>query len=374
MILTSLIGWSVLVSQVSVSHADLSIAAYNVWHGHGGTGFLEISNLEPKGRKQRRIAFQIEEFRKLAPDLLFLEELDPVGKLAKRYASELGMDQIHQADNCGMKIGGLGFPFNFFSGIGILAKPELHLRRLGSKKLSGPSLCGCSDDFGFQTGEFRYALAGEITHPDYGKLLVVVAHIHHGLELNEAIETPLLQLLRLGYLNRTQYGKFRERVQAEDDRRLHEVAGILKLIKKYRTPEHRGVILAGDFNSISTSPSQIRLRDAGFTDSFGTLHPEELGYTWNREVNPNIYHYGVGTIPATSVDGLGLGKDAKKHLSDAVRNADTISRRIDYIFTTEELAALLQSSEVIMDYAQSDDLFGSDHFGLNTVLGDRAER
>ena len=87
----------------------------------------------------------------------------------------LGYDEIHKVTSCGLHLGGIyKIPKNVNDGIAILAKPELGLRRVGKKRLSGNAKCSAT--WGIQTKESRYALFGEITVAGQ-KVLVTTTHL-----------------------------------------------------------------------------------------------------------------------------------------------------------------------------------------------------
>lgn len=97
------------------------------------------------------------------------------------------------------------------------------------------------------------------------------------------------------------------------------------------------MVLMGDMNSTPDS-AEIRwlLRESTLVDTFGRLHPDEPGYTWD---NRNDFAAGH-----------------KTRLPD---------RRIDFIFVRGRvLDSGLKASEVVFTEPGANRMFGSDHFGL----------
>lgn len=95
------------------------------------------------------------------------------------------------------------------------------------------------------------------------------------------------------------------------------------------------VILVGDFNATPDSDVIETVLSAGYVDSFGALHPEVPGLTWDS-VNP-------------------FTGEQEPQLPD---------RRIDYIFVQAHLERGLSRAEVVLDRPDDMGVFPSDHFGV----------
>ncbi|MGB5880208.1 MAG: endonuclease/exonuclease/phosphatase family protein, partial [Thermoanaerobaculia bacterium] len=153
----------------------LRVLTYNVWHGlRSGESNKRFPGEDPADM-EGRVAAQIREIERLAPDLIFFQEVNPNQPEARKYAQALGYDEIHKVSSCGLHIGGLyKIPRNMNEGIAILARPELGLKKIGKIRLSGNAKCTAT--YGFQTKESRYALFGEITVGGRN-LLVATTHL-----------------------------------------------------------------------------------------------------------------------------------------------------------------------------------------------------
>ena len=94
-------------------------------------------------------------------------------------------------------------------------------------------------------------------------------------------------------------------------------------------------LIMGDFNAPPMTREVRKMREAGFVDSFLSLHPNDPGLTWSNE---NLYARGTGhPLP---------------------------DRRIDYLFVKGSLAERIESAEVVMNEPDKNGIWASDHFGL----------
>lgn len=92
--------------------------------------------------------------------------------------------------------------------------------------------------------------------------------------------------------------------RAEDEpTRLAQVEQLLYWV----TSLQPAVLLAGDFNASPDQAPIARIRQGGFTDLFGHLHPDEAGITWDN-ANPHIQSHAV-RFPDRRIDFLFLRQD-----------------------------------------------------------------
>jgi endonuclease/exonuclease/phosphatase family metal-dependent hydrolase len=112
----------------------------------------------------------------------------------------------------------------------------------------------------------------------------------------------------------------------------------LGAIKAFRANDGRQpAILCGDFNDVPDSPPVRLVTDSGFQDVHARCHPGSPGLTFTRQ---NSY------VPSSYPE----------------------DRRLDYIFTTEDLQA--EDCSVVFDGRNGLDL-ASDHYGVFCRLGVR---
>ena len=212
----------------------LKVLTYNVWHGlRSGESNKRFPGEDPAD-KETRVAAQIREIEQLDPDLIFFQEVNPNQPEARKYAEALGYDEIHKVTSCGLHLGGLyKIPRNMNEGIAILARPELGLRRVGKKRLSGNAKCTAT--YGFQTKESRYALFGEIT-VDGRSLLVATTHLSAPPFVLSDFEENLEGLVKDGTLEEAQQDEILAQLERKRQRNLTEAEGLLAQIEKRRPP------------------------------------------------------------------------------------------------------------------------------------------
>lgn len=340
---------------------------YNLWHGLDGSGKLFFGELEPRGRKVLRAKAQIRCLREIYPDVLFVQELNPLYPGVFYYSSELQLDHIEQADLSGIKILGFGPPFNLHSGLAILAKPELTLQSLGGLQLSGtaPSNCGL---FSLQLQEARYALRGEIQHSEWGKILLVNLHLHHGLEDDEDWIKFLEQLqIERGFSNSLKM-QIVEELRKGNVRRESEVQKLLDfLIKEIESEKYDLIVLGGDFNSSPESRVAKKVMGLGFCDAWREARAKGEGCTWDPVRNRENHEYNKGFKSLFRFEKLSLHREIEFRVMDKVKKAELYPRRIDYFYFLTphkyELSSSLFLGETKIE-GRENKLMGSDHFGV----------
>lgn len=153
--------------------ASFTVLNYNAWHGLD-TGEFWVTASQTAEQSQARLEFQVDLITAARPDLILLQEVNPLPNQAARYVQALAerglaYDAIHQVDACGIRIrGNAALIPGLNNGLAILARRELHLRRLTGLKLSG-EIGSCESVSGLQFEELRYALIGDITLPETGQ-------------------------------------------------------------------------------------------------------------------------------------------------------------------------------------------------------------
>jgi hypothetical protein len=144
---------------------SLRILTVNVWSGLDYQGTLRFGQYESTERRERRFNSLVQEINKLNPDIIFIQEANPIDRYLPRLADRLSMEEIHQVCNEGIKLYTIGIPENFKEGIAILARPSLGLNRWDTWKLSGsPGIFG--DLITVHFDESVFALVGKITLPE----------------------------------------------------------------------------------------------------------------------------------------------------------------------------------------------------------------
>ena len=336
----------------------LRLLTFNVWSGLDYVGVAKMGCYEPAARREARFAAFVAQAKALDPDVIFLQEVNFAGSYARRLAAALGMTEIHQVVNGGIKIGPLGIPSNLKEGNAILAKPALGLRRQADWKLSGPfGLYG--DTLTIHFSEAIFALAGRIVA---GETPVYLINVHF-------VASPPDDEAALGRLRDLPGGRaftdndFAQALAEVKERAKRRQAEMDLLVKKIRTlPKGVPVIIGGDFNDDDSAPA-IRRFIAG-VQAADTLAVAESGtpapvptasLSWDANRNDNIEY----SCRSTTASGKPLTGYA---LLDAL--AATLSRRLDFILLGPPfLAEDVRSSSLAID-EKRDGVCASDHFGV----------
>ena len=332
---------------------SLKVINYNLWHGLG-IGFFKREVLESSSHKSQRYQEQIKLLKKAKPDILFLQELNPVGSLSKRIAKELGMFSVFQNTNCGISILGFGLPTNLDMGISILVRPPLEIKKILGVKLSGP-FGACTPYFTFQYSEFRYALFALAYHPHHGSLLLANTHLHHGVEWSPQVRAKIDFWEKTGILTKSQRKELEEVIEQSNQRRKQELNNLFahkkELMSYYKQPPF---ILAGDFNSTVESPIYKSIVETyKLKDSVEAYSPEP--FTWNPLQNKKNHQY-------TEKFGISVPSFDKKEIESFFKEYDRRQRRIDYIFVSPNIEIL--SQELFAAEPNEQGIIGSDHFGV----------
>jgi endonuclease/exonuclease/phosphatase family metal-dependent hydrolase len=335
----------------------LKVLTYNVWHGlRSGESNKRFPGEDPAD-KEGRVAAQIREIEQLDPDLIFFQEVNPNQPEARKYAEALGYDEIHKVTSCGLHLGGLyKIPRNMNEGIAILARPELGLRRVGKKRLSGNAKCTAT--YGFQTKESRYALFGEITVAGRS-LFVATTHLSAPPFVLSGFEENLEGLVKDGTLEAAQRDEILAQLERKRQRNLAEAEGLLAQIEKRLSDRSnpgrvRPVIFGGDFNSAPGTPGIEAIGAAGFRSvTAGSELP-----TWNPVKNEA--NYEIGTKRAEPLPTFDLPQ-----IEEMLAVRSTTARQIDHIFVTDDFD--VESVEMVLD-REVNGRYLSDHFAVLAVL------
>lgn len=338
----------------AVERQRFTAVTYNLWHGLNPVGLRRFAEYESPAQREARLQGFLEQTRALAPDVIFLEEVNPAPALSRRLARELGYDAVFAVDNAGLKLGALGLPTNLRSGLAILAKKDLGLRRVGARKLSGP--------FGWagrwssvQLKEFRYALGATIRLNDR-PVLLLQTHLHHGPEADANVRGALQRLVADGVITAARADEIVAVFNLASQRRRDELGRALAWIEAEGLGAYP-TLFAGDFNASPDAPELRWLQTVqGFrstTDGSG-----EPLMTWDYQRNPNT-HFFDDFVPVNVFEPAVMA---------AVQPAIvTATKRLDYIFHRgwddwHVIRAGLFADQPV------DGRFCSDHFGIFTVF------
>lgn len=384
---------------------------FNTWHGLNGKGLWRFGELETAKHRVLRYQLQERELLDLDADILFLQELNPVGSRLKQIARSLGLDGIFVSEQRGLKVGSFGLPMNLNNGLGVLARKNLSLKKIKSIKLSGfPGFVG--QFFSLQLTEFRFALFAEVRTPSRGRLLLCCTHLHHGFEMTPGFEERLQRSVREGVLTTEEFEKMAFALLASRTRREKEVHRILDELADLKV-NYDGVLLAGDFNSTPEGSIYKLMIDAGYTDlqeaAFSEMAKKKPGQKLNVKALPETDHRLRPTWDPrsntshaidqfSSSDHLKSRKEIEFEFKDGggevasdgdqiempsseehfefpipsfgraevyrlLQDQDMVPRRIDFIFASGSAASGLRHCDLWGTTARNG-VFLSDHFGV----------
>ena len=357
-ILTGACGWPGSFPKPENPQAvTLKIINYNLWHGLG-EGFLKREELEPSSHKKKRFQQQMRLLKEAKPDILFLQEVNPVSSLPGKIAKELGMAAVFQNTNCGVSFLGLGLPINLDMGIAILVRSPLKIKKIQGLKLSGPPGF-CNPYLTFQYAEFRYALFALAHHPQYGSFLLANTHFHHGVEWSDPVREKIKDWETSGVLTSSQKAELNETIEASNLRRESELKNLFSQIKELQKYyENLPLILAGDFNVTVSSPIYKKIIETyKLKDSTEVYSP--IPYTWNAEANKKNHQY-------TEKFGVAVPTFNKEEVESFFIEYDRRQRRIDYVFFSSNIDML--SHSLFADQPGDQGIIGSDHFGVTVSI------
>lgn len=335
---------------------ELTVLDYNIWHGLNPRGLARFEEFETPEVREKRLTHFLAQARRLDPDVVFLQEVNPAPALSRRIARELGMDAVWSLDNTGLKVLGYGPPTNFYSGLAILAKKGLGLRERGEKTLSGPFRIA-SRLLCFQTAENRGALAAEVRLGDR-HVLLVNTHLHHGPEVTPEIRGAIEALAEKGMIPKTRPAEVFAIIEQSEWRRQEELNVAMEWMRKMGA-DSMPVLFAGDFNASPDAPELRWLKlDQGFASATDDEGPE-LFMTWDHERNRNT----------DTLKGFEPVHRFEPPVMDVLQKIlEEETRRLDYIFHRGFARLGVERSGIFGDVPDAEGRMASDHFGVYAVL------
>ncbi len=335
---------------------ELRIVTYNVWYGLDGHGLLKMGEYESGETREKRLKLLIEGLKELDPDIVFLQEVNPVNWVTGRLKKELGYDAVYQLYNGGIKFFWLGIPTNLCMGLTILAKKDLHLKWRGSGQISGP--WGLySPAFAFHLTEARFILSATVKVGDR-EVYLFHTHTHAAIPKDKKMFEEVEKWVKEGKIKPEEEKRLKKEIEADWARREKE----LKAIGEYVAKKAKGkpFILGGDFNTTLFSESMQKLvRSLNLTDTFYTVHPNEEGFTWDSVNNPNTKN----DASLTFVNG-----DKKEGVELLSAMYDQSPRRIDFILIGGGLDKKNVVDSRVIFNRPVNGLYPSDHYGVLSVI------
>ena len=335
----------------SAPSTHLRVLTINVWSGLDYIGKIRCGDYEQEMRRELRFRALLIQIRRLDPDIIFLQEANPVGAYSARLADSLSFDEIHLVCNAGIKLGPVGLPTNLKEGIAILARRPLALEMYDVWKLSGsPGIYGDAITIHFDQSDF--ALVGKITI-ERTPIIVVNPHLIAAIPRDSLLVHEFRKRAEAIGISEPEYADALRMWDMKIRRREKEVARLIGHLGQIS--ENYGVVIAGDLNAEPQSPEIGMITDTtGYLDVCAVNPPPGLS-TWDPGENENVaFSTQVLDAHGDTLDGYGC-------LSALY---DERPRRIDYIFLGSQFRQDdISGCRIVLDSLVKG-LHTSDHYGV----------
>jgi len=323
---------------------EIRILTINIWSGLTYKGFFKMGRYPDNPEKRYQLL--LSEIGKLTPDIIAIQEANPLPRYAQRLAMDLNYEVIYGVALGGIRFGSFGIPKNMREGQAILGKKPWTITELGRKRLSGGGIV--TNWLSIHFREVTQALLGRAVI--HGKPLYLYnVHLHEGPFKGSALEVMLKRLAR--EMTKEKVEEARKAAEKDMERRRVEIVNLIKFVEETLPPGMPAVIL-GDFNTtIESGELEPLLAGGKWVDSFGLKNSNVEGVTWDPQHNPNYR-------PTEAV------KDPYKTLH-AYHGSHPY--RIDFILVSGNISDdhILESRVV---FTPVDGLSPSDHYGVLTIL------
>ena len=276
--------FAVLSVASAVCAENISVATVDVWSGLTYRGVVRVREYEDRAAREFRYDLLSAGLADLAPDIIAIQDANPLPAYAVRLSEELGYDVVSSVRQAGVRIGPVGLPTNLREGSVILATRERALTQLSTRQLSGG---GAGKVAAFQFGSASNVVAAQIQvadrpvfvfttrwtpspHPDRERMRSLVDEYESG----DLSGDDLLELMEAAVSGRA--------------RRLNEAERTLVFINEVagKSP----VILMGSFHALPDSDEIALLHAAGFVDVWQAVG-RGAGTTYDPAANTNIRTY-----------------------------------------------------------------------------------
>jgi len=340
-----------VIAVVPAAADEMTVVTVNVWSGLDYVGTLKMGEYESPDVREHRYQILLSGLKAIDPDVVAINEANPLPRYARRLARDLDMDFVYSVGMGGLRIGPVGIPTNFREGDAILAKKGLGLSRIGKNRLSGGGII--TNFITLHASESNQVIGATIV---VGGTTVYLynTHTHASPSLDPAYFDRLDDLRREGGLTDEGLIRAKESIASGQKWRADEIVKLMSFIEE-KTPSGAPVVLMGDFNAGADSPEMRPVFERGFVDTFAAKNPGDAGYTWDPGVNVNgAYYKEMGGEPTPEKIAGFLD--------------DLVPKRIDLILVEGPIGAGdVIESRVVLDRAEQG-LHPSDHFGLMSVI------
>lgn len=268
--------------------ACIKLFTLNVWSGFRYNGLIRFEEYEAKATREQRFRGLCAVLREEQPDILFLNEANPLFPYGNRLAGELHYVPLGHMGVAGLRAGKLGFPLNLREGDLILARPSLSPVPIGQKHLGGKGYCG--NFFSCHFDNLTQAVLARCMLPDGRPLYVCVTHWVAGPAITAENRAKLPLLAKEWGFPQDQIAQAEKKMNEMGRCKRTEAARLCDWLAEIVPPD-APLVIAGDFNAEAGWPELEVLRKHGFA----RLVPREDGYaTWDPLHNTNLQTYYAG--------------------------------------------------------------------------------
>ena len=348
---------------------SFKVLTYNTLHGLA-VGRFWVRPGETSEEQAARFALRIRQLGRVQPDLIFLQEVNPLPQMVTDYVlalkeQGLSYSEVHQVDACGLRIPGAALIPGLNNGLAILVKAPYEVRKLEGVKLSG-TIGGCRDSWGIQLGELRYALLAEVWMPGSGmRFLAATMHLHSGIERDAEVLDQLSKAHMAGRV--MHYDDLMAELVKDQDRRVMELHSLMHALERYQAmQQYAGVIIGGDLNFEPGSPEYRELELLGYQDTATLAAGMPRLNTYDPMKNPVAGKEEGALPPDLSLSIAGETPEDQQAIVERYRNSISMPRRIDFLFSMAFMSNACLMQELFGEPTPAGQV-GSDHYGvLNT--------
>ena len=253
---------------------EIRILTINVWSGLTYKGFFKIGQYPDDPEKRFRLL--VKEIRKIQPDVIAVQEANPLPSYAQRLAADLNYQAIHRVALGGIRFGSLGIPMNLREGDVILVKKSWSIVDLGRKHLGGNGIA--TNWFCFQFGDITQVILGQAEIGGKG-LYIYAVHLHSGPFRGSALDNAVNRLAQ--EMPRERIAEAKKDLERTIKRRRQEIATLKEFIDA-TLPSGMLAILLGDLNTtVESGELDSLLTDGKWVDSYRIKNPKGEGATWD---------------------------------------------------------------------------------------------
>ncbi len=332
----------------------LRVATVNVWSGLDYQGTWTIGSFESPDEHERRVGRLIAGLREAAPDVLVLQEVNPVDALSQRIGAELGYDVVTQRVLAGIKAGPIGIPWNLNEGLAILARPWLELEFVDVIPLN-PSFGAFGNVLSLHTTEQNAALIGSVRSPNGERILIVTIHLPASVPDMPSTRDRLNELCRRRGMSDSDIREWVSRMEHLDTERSRMLDRVLDELHD-RFPGIPAILL-GDLNLPADAPDIARLSSHPELTHVVDMSSDPI-VTWDPVTNPLTRRSSSPTRDSGTRTPL-------EELSDLL---DLQQSALDHIFVRHPIRQedIVSVGPILTPAA--DGGVASDHYGLMTTI------